>query len=499
MSNDEFNNNSRFIFQSIQHLKASIGVIDKSDYNHTDDAVAMRIAAMHNLGLAYILLDGKSSSESPAGIGASHFIDWLKPFRAPHTAHSVIKSWVISSNEGAMLLQMEMLEDAILHLEMAREVCSDAIPFSRQQDVCLIIHNNLAAARNALYEKEAEQRGEYFPVGDEDDEMNAGALSSSDDSAGEDEGNIEVSPSLETIEVDASAIISTQMQKVLSALEKAATDGTQRTHLLLSLARARASTDDISGAVDAALRAVDAANSADEVDTSTTYLDKLMEKIAGKDNEQPIYIFKEDQSSRKVDESTTFVKRKELSFLELEIKLELERLRYKVLQQEMRLGYQSNSAQSVDNFRAIDYKQEVNDAARDTPSDPVSSEVIDESVTMSQNAIKIVEFNASLSDIPEESTLSLDDDEANELELERMKSEANANDANTEENSESVENQTASTHETASSNSDDTLEEIKNTTISNDRINVASDHSNLDVIELPPLFSPVLKAPTPIS
>ena len=60
MDNDESNNNNQFIFQSIQHLKAAVGLIDKSGHNQTDDVTAIRIAAMHNLGLAYILLDGES-------------------------------------------------------------------------------------------------------------------------------------------------------------------------------------------------------------------------------------------------------------------------------------------------------------------------------------------------------------------------------------------------------------------------------------------------------
>ncbi len=497
MGNDEMSHNSQFIFQSIQHLRASIGLIDKSEYNQTGDATAIRTASMHNLGLAYLLLDEKTSSESMAGIAASHFIDWLTSLRSSHLAHSIIRSWAISSNEGAMLLQLGMLDDAILHLETARDVCSGTLPFSQQHDVCLTIHQNLQVARNTLNEKEAEQTGNYFPVGEENG--NAGTLSSRDES-GEHKGNIEVLPSLDPIKDDASIIPSTpfgptavnpEMHDALLSLEKAAAEGTQRTHLLLSLARARVSTDDISGAVDATLRAVNAAKTVDEVDTSTTYLDKLMEKMAGRGSEQNIHIIKEDLSSGKSEESTKFVEKKDMSFLELEMKLELERLRYKVLEQEMRLGYQSNSEQGLKHFRAIDYQQELNDAARDT-TPKIVSEVIDESVTLSQTMIKIVDYNADVNDIAEDSTLLLDNAQVNNTELEGLKPDANVSDANPEENSESVANEYAPSNIYI-------LEEIQNTSISDDRIIVASDDSDSKAIQLPPLFLPVLKAPTPIS
>jgi hypothetical protein len=493
MGNDDMNHNSQFIFQSIQHLRASIGLIDKSEYNRTEDATAIRTATMHNLGLAYLLIDEKSSSESTAVVAASHFIDWLTTLRSSHPVHSIISSWTIFSNEGAMLLQIGMLDDAILQLETASEVCSGALPFSHQQDVCLIIHQNLEVARNTRKEKEAGQKGIYFPVGDGNDHRSAGSLSSNDES-GEKKGNIEVLPSLGPIKDDAStttsapfgpSTVNPEMQEALLALEKAATEGTQRTHLLLSLARARASTDDISGAVDATLRAVNAANSADEVDTSTTYLDNLMEKMAGRGREQNIHIIKEDLSSKTSEESASFVEKKDLSFLELEMKLELERLRYKVLQQEMRLGYQSDSEQSLKNFRAIDYQQELNNAAPDT-TPKIVSEAMDESFTLSQTAIKFVDYNADVTDTAVESTHHA---QVNNTEQEELKADANASDAIPEKNSESVANEIASSK----------VEGIQNTSISDDRIIVASDVSDSDAIHLPPLFSPVLKAPTPIS
>lgn len=512
MDNDE-SHNSQFIFQSIQHLKASVGLIDKSEHNQTDYGIAIRNAAMHNLGLAYILLDGKSSSETSDGVVATtHFIDWLTSLHSNQPAHPVTKSWPILSNKGAMLLQMGMFEDAILHLEMTNEFCREVLPSSRQQEICLIAHHNLGVARNALYEKEA-------PVADADDRRNDAISSSSDASSDKYATITTIEPDGKKIEThrisdeesrDSQPIIEDantrtkspvgpttvkpEMQGALSALEKAATEGTQRTQLLLSLARARASTGDISGAVDATLRAVSAAHSEDEVDISTSYLDKLMEKMAGEGSEQTKRIIKEDKSSEESDESTTFVEKKDLSFFELEMKLELERLRYKVLQQEMRLGYQSNSPQSLGQFR-IDYQQELNVADRGTSPKQVS-EVNDEGVTMSQTAIKIADYKADdAAHIAVETTL-LEDATANEVEA--LMSDANASEVNLEESSESVDSQTASSDQIVSANSD-IPGETHNATTSDDPITDASDDTESAAIELPPLFSPILSSPTPIS
>jgi hypothetical protein len=76
--------------------------------------------------------------------------------------------------------------------------------------------------------------------------------------------------------------VRSDMQSALVALEKAAMTGTQRTRLLLALARARSLAGDLSGAVDASLKAIDVATSEEERESSTTYLESLMEKLAGK-------------------------------------------------------------------------------------------------------------------------------------------------------------------------------------------------------------------------
>lgn len=509
MDNDESNNNNQFIFQSIQHLKAAVGLIDKSGHNQTDDVTAIRIAAMHNLGLAYILLDGESLSEAPAGVTATHFIDWATSSRSSESAQ--LESWVVSLNEGAMLLQMGRFEEGIVRLEQTNEFCGDALPFSRQKEVCAIVHQNLAMARNDLHE--AKETREHFPVDDED-LMNADASSSIDESSEEyvtetsdaHAGNSETNGTFvdketnEPIKADANTGSSTPlrptavkpaMQEALTALEKAAIEGTQRTHLLLSLARARASTGDISGAVDAALRAVSAANSGDELDTSTSYLDTLMMRLSG----QKIQVVRDDQSSGKSDESTTFVEKKDLSFLELEMKLELERLRYKVLEQEMRLGSQSsNSPPNPDHFRAIDYQQERN-VASDSPPKQVSKR-IDESVITSQTAITIVDYNPTFDDVPEEPS-PLDDARADEVG--ELNHGVDGSDANLEDDAASAENQPASADHVASENSA-IIEETQSTTVSDDQgTSVLEDDAESVAIELPPLFSPVLKPPAPIS
>ena len=74
----------------------------------------------------------------------------------------------------------------------------------------------------------------------------------------------------------------TPLRTAIAALEKAATSpgGRGGAHLFLALARARCSSGDPSGTVEAALGAISAAATREEADAATSYLESLMERMA---------------------------------------------------------------------------------------------------------------------------------------------------------------------------------------------------------------------------
>lgn len=429
----------QYVFQSIQHLKAAVGMIDAavSENEGTNDEaiIAVRNAAMHNLGLAYISLDGKSSSSD--GARTTHFMDWARSLPAAS------KSWVLASNMGAMLLQLGMIEEATLSLEsIASEFCGDSLSSSRQKEVCSIVHRNLAVARAALNgEKEGQSshtRSEDttavkdavsqlnkgasstpsvdVPIPSEDDDVSETADETSEmlslADGGKTESNHVVSNESNREEaIDpilpqwGSNAVKPEMRKALAALEKAATEGTQRTRLLLALARARASTGDFSGAVDASLKAIGAATSGEEMESSTAYLESLMEKMAGESSEDIMHIIHKENAPEMSDEAST---NKDFSLLEM--KLELERLKYKVLEQEIRLGCQQNSPNPGDDvMRVIGYQKQESTIANDASRRVLGEIKMTKFVDHVQDAIHEVSTVAADEQIQEASTIVADD------------------------------------------------------------------------------------------
>jgi hypothetical protein len=438
----------RYIVRSIHHLRAAVGLTDAAaaperegradddDEQEEVSADAVRRAAVHNLGLAYIALDGRGPSSSESGAGrTTHFLDWARSLPAADAAKS---SWAFASNVGAMMLQMGMIEEAASSLgSIASEYCDDDVDSSslsdRRREVCSIVRRNLAIARAALDGGEEDGRSararseDSTAVVDEVSHSNGGASSTTSADVPiptEDDDDVSETPS-ETSEVASSADegetksnhalsdestssciertnadeainpISTQsglrtvkpeMRNALAALEKAATEGKQRTRLFLALARARSSAGDSSGAVDASLKAIGAATSVEEIESSTSYLESLMEKIAGENSEEAIHRIVREDAPETSEEASA-----KRDFSLLEMKLDLERLKYKVLEQEMRLGCQQHSPNPAEDVvRVIGYqKQEGTIAMSDAPR-RVMSEIKQNSAT-GQIATKLVD------------------------------------------------------------------------------------------------------------
>jgi len=449
--NEDDDDSVQFTYQSIQHLKAAVLLTSESGSGETDEGISVHNAAMYNLGLAYVALDGKSPSGASDVAKSTHFLDWVSLLRSSQAPHSVLESRVFSANEGTMLLQLGKFEDAISSLEStASEVCSDSLTSlsSRQSQVCLIVQQNLAVARDALrvgqeepsiharleggsaiHDKVAQWNtvGSYDLLStaatdpDSSEDINDAVPSdgivfnTTDDSEEKSETSVvteetemdgthvevEVkvesndfvddetkSSDLEQAKEDEVSIVpSTPMQNALAALEKAAEKGTQRTRLLLALARARSSSGDITGAVDAALKAINAATSEEETETSTSYLESLMEKMAGEGSDETMEVISQEHSLENQKDISTFVESKDFALSELTLKLELERLKYKVLEQEMMLGryksppqhdtYRNPPHPDLD-IRAIDYQEEVGRVARVTRQ---HSDVVEETET----------------------------------------------------------------------------------------------------------------------
>ncbi len=456
---DAENDSVQLVFQSIQHLKAAMGLTTArgtaADEDHgvdEDGIAAVRTAATHNLGLAYLALDGMG-----AGSKTTHFLEWTSS--PSYSLMASMESLSGSANEGASLLQSGRFEEAASRLEAASgEVCGEAT--HRQGEVCRIIRQNLDVARQALSGEQVEAAESSFnsagqfagsgvTIHDEVARWNAASsisdMEPSDDieaddvatspseeeeddadtADGSDEGKGDASLSSANEGMDGSSAAAdptetepkaepngnaqemegaidppppapvTPMQSALAALEKAATREGPRTRLLLALARARVSAGDVSGAVDAALEAIGAATSMEESDGATTYLESLMDKMASSDagaeeveetasavseEQQPPTASEELRQEEKTLATTSFVESRDFVLSELQLKLELERLKYKVLEQEMMLGryrqqhHQRDPRAGYDDnrdveMRAIDYPQEDDDGIlrRDTP------------------------------------------------------------------------------------------------------------------------------------
>jgi len=468
---DDDESSVQFVLQSIQHLNVAIGILKSNNNEHNNDdessssSEAVYMAALHNLGLANLALDGLFDD----GGGDDHYyLEWIDAFKSSEEEEeypSILKSsGLFLVNEGASLLQNRRVDDAIVGLtSFVNEFCTSVNDASegttkkkkkkkkkkgtkREREVCLVARHNLAIAEGdgadlgdkidvtTLVERiitndvpqitdiaieeiprvevegdvESVETGDVDEnVGDYPDSSNTTDIPNDDDDDGkshddlnsthidaqqeEEQEEQEKAPDTanDVVEVDTpTPQVKTEMQNALVALEKAA-ESTQRCRLLLALAKARVSAGDFSGAVDAALKAISAAKSEEEAEISTSYLETLMDRIADEES-GVVRAVAEDLSTRHdvrkegstVSEDqlkqrhTSLIGEGDLSITELQFKLELERLKYKVLEQEMRFAQHQvwnhpRNEFNAKNVKAIDYKQNVNhvrDEIRPSPS-----------------------------------------------------------------------------------------------------------------------------------
>lgn len=93
---------------------------------------------------------------------------------------------------------------------------------------------------------------------------------------------------------------------------------------------------DISGAIDASLKAISLATSDEETESLTSYLESLMETLSQKDNAAKFVA--NDMALTSLEstarDTSTFATNKDYALSELEMKLEIEKLRYRLLEQE---------------------------------------------------------------------------------------------------------------------------------------------------------------------
>jgi hypothetical protein len=484
-----------------------------------------------------------------------------------------------------MMLQVGMIEDAASSLGyIATEFCDDDVDSlvssssRRHEEVCSIVRRNLAVARAALDGGEEEdgrsahaREDDVTAVVDEVSQSNGDASSSStsvnvlipteedgdvsetaneasevasSDDKGQTEANNFVSDEstssgIQRTDKDEaidpiltqwglrsdepsttdSSTVKPEMRNALAALEKAATEGTQRTRIFLALARARSSAGDLSGAVDASLKAIGAATSGEEIESSTSYLESLMEKMAGEKSQEKMHLVVHQDAPETSEEPSA---NRDLSLLEM--KLELERLKYKVLEQEMRLGCQQHSPNPVDDvIRVIGYQKQEGTIANDAPrrvisemkQNSVTGQIVTKVVDHVQNAIQEVPTVAA-DEIQTASPIVADDREPVVPESSTSDSAANVTlteyqdpdaqlstetdaAADAEPNAQAdAQPLTISDGEVdAESNSDDDAQPSTETDV---KLHSEADAESKEefVVDLPDLFSPVLKSPAAI-
>jgi hypothetical protein len=497
-------NSMRYIFQAIDHLTAAVGLTNTSDSSKhanddDEDMLAIRIAAMHNLGLAYIALDGKTSSESCyVGAKATHFIDWVKSLHSLNDGDDNVminKSWVLASNVGAMQMQLGMIEDATLSLHsITDKFCDGMLSSNRHEEVCSIVRQNLVAAKSYLdgesTVKNAAPNEALLPSEDLflfPDEPNQ-PIDESTPVAFEENISVglDLSSKVDVIEKDltpwGSNPVISDMQSALVALEKAAMTGTQRTRLLLALARARSLAGDLSGAVDASLKAIDVATSEEERESSTSYLESLMEKLAGKNLIEGEVLGIIHEEIQEIPDKKSI--HRDIAFLEM--KLEVERLKYKVLEQEMRLSSLPESGDDI--VRVVNQKRGI--AKTNNAIERVSVDEIKQNVVTSQNITKIV-VNEDIQEVPIAGVDEIDD-VREELKFIRKSESTRTIDTITASNV----NRTVDADVTTDEESTTETGRAPDAIVDSETNSADGLYSKL---ELPPLFSPELKPPITIS
>ena len=352
-----------YLVLSVQHFNVAVAQSEEGD--------AINLAAIHNLGLAQLALDSLRSGEE------SQFLNLVPLLQTP--------SLVLMLNQGAMLLQMGKADDAFSRLESSSQflICAEKSSCERRNEMCSIVKHNQATAHHLINGVPviADESGESGSLDD------VAVMESLEKFATGKPGLIEES-SHDNEEMKSSAgVIEThtkedthpseiakpsELQNALQALESAAYEGVQRPRVLLALAKARASMGNLSGAIDATITAINQATLAEEMETLTSYLEVLMSKLAEESNyaepkHEPKQSFDQDKISRKRDQIVS----------ELEMTLEIERLKYRVLEQEHALKYQEmrfTGGQNQIDYgsirRTIDYPPET------TSSEAISDKLI---------------------------------------------------------------------------------------------------------------------------
>ena len=407
----------QFVLQSIQNLNVAIGILNnnikeyESSSSSTNEAVYM--AALHNLGIAHLALDGFDDDSS------DHYLEWINSLAitneeesdVPSTTSSILESSaLLMVNKDTSLLHIDnRVDDAIVGLtsfidefcmsgdDVVNEVTKPIKSKQKREDeLCTIVRHNLAIAKgdggasnsedkidistilvdDAVEESSVELNTNVSTeLGDnktdyiiEDNTQGVQHSSTSDESnatnsADNQEEEVqqrEEEEDIDVVDAPPKSKVNHEMQSALVALEKAA-ETMQRSRLLLALAKARVSAGDYAGAVDAALKAVSTASTNEEIDTSTSYLDSLMNQITDEESDAA----QTDMKSAK-DYAQARLGEEDLSVTELKLKLELEKLKYKVLEQEMRLAQQQQYQAwnhhpqrdiNLESVKAIDYMQ----------------------------------------------------------------------------------------------------------------------------------------------
>ena len=338
-----------YIYNSIQHLKAAIGLSKRA--SATEEGNAIRTAAIHNLGLAYIVLDSYTEGMS------TYFSDWAASLQQSGTySHPIIESWAFAVNEAASLLHSGKVDEAIVQLEL---ISSSQPCISTQSPACLIARQNLELAKElkfgldqqagviesgALYQQISRWQ-DTTGVNQTDSEFSGeheeGLSNATNATTVIEDGEleeIEAEDDRFEIETEPQDEPESLLNSALAALEKAALEGEPQTRLLLALARARSSTGDKTRAVDAALLAVKASMTAEEADSATSYLETLMQSINDDDKDETFGVIPVEDPQKKPEATAPLSGDRDFAVTELELRLELERLKNKVLEQEIRFG-----------------------------------------------------------------------------------------------------------------------------------------------------------------
>lgn len=430
----------QFLLQSIQHLNVAIRIL-KSNNNDVQDESneAVYMAALHNLGLANLALDRFEGGNDGHYL---EWINSLQVSQGEGSS-LFQSSGLFLGNKGASLLENNEVDDAIVGLtSFVNEFCtsdedSDEVTKTeketrRESELCLIARHNLATATggsadvtgtidvdsliehmtndevrhntnetieetpsveivsalsieessdvdNNVRDDLASSNTTGIPDDDNQANLNLTQVDVQHEEKEEEEKVQDKTNDVAEIEVDTpTPQVKTEMQNALAALEMAA-ESTKSSRLLLTLAKARVSAGDYSGAVDAALKAISAAKSEEETDTATSYLETLMDRIADEESGVVEAITDDSATHHAVQVESSLAEdpmeqrhsalmgEGDLSTRELQFKIELERLKYKVLEQEMRLAQQqvwnhprhefNQKEFNEENVKALDYKQ----------------------------------------------------------------------------------------------------------------------------------------------